>query len=64
MNIQSSTIVKRVWNYCNVLRDDGIFYGNYVESALEKALVRALRLRQAVPFGDDMLKPAFEGRLR
>src|ERR671925_146281 len=31
MNIQSSTIVQRVWNYCNVLRDDGISYGEYVE---------------------------------
>src|SRR5512138_35871 len=31
MNSQSSTIVQRVWNYCNVLRDDGISYGDYVE---------------------------------
>ena len=31
MNTQSSTIVQRVWNYCNVLRDDGISYGDYVE---------------------------------
>ena len=27
----SSTIVTRLWNYCNVLRDDGISYGDYVE---------------------------------
>ena len=27
----SSTIVQRVWNYCNVLRDDGMSYGDYVE---------------------------------
>jgi type I restriction enzyme M protein len=31
LNTQSSTIVQRVWNYCNVLRDDGISYGDYVE---------------------------------
>lgn len=31
MTTQSSTIVQRVWNYCNVLRDDGISYGDYVE---------------------------------
>jgi len=31
MNNQSSTIIQRVWNYCNVLRDDGISYGDYVE---------------------------------
>jgi type I restriction enzyme M protein len=27
----SATIVKRLWNYCNVLRDDGVSYGDYVE---------------------------------
>jgi HsdM N-terminal domain len=31
MSLQSSTIVQRVWNYCNVLRDDGISYGDYLE---------------------------------
>lgn len=24
-------IVQRLWNYCNVLRDDGVSYGDYVE---------------------------------
>ena len=28
---ESSQIVQRLWNYCNVLRDDGISYGDYVE---------------------------------
>lgn len=28
---ESSAIVQRVWNYCNVLRDDGVSYGDYVE---------------------------------
>lgn len=27
----SSTIIDRVWNYCNVLRDDGVSYGDYLE---------------------------------
>ncbi|MGA9396716.1 MAG: class I SAM-dependent DNA methyltransferase [Anaerolineaceae bacterium] len=27
----SASIIQRVWNYCNVLRDDGISYGDYVE---------------------------------
>ncbi len=31
MSTQSSTIVQRLWNYCNVLRDDGMSYGDYVE---------------------------------
>ncbi len=24
-------IVQKLWNYCNVLRDDGMSYGDYVE---------------------------------
>jgi len=28
---ESSAIVQRLWNYCNVLRDDGVSYGDYVE---------------------------------
>ena len=31
MSNQSSTIVHRLRNYCNVLRDDGVSYGGYVE---------------------------------
>jgi type I restriction enzyme M protein len=27
----SNAIVQRLWNYCNVLRDDGVSYGDYVE---------------------------------
>lgn len=26
-----STIVQRVWNYCHILRDDGVSYGDYLE---------------------------------
>jgi type I restriction enzyme M protein len=28
---ETSSIVQRVWNYCNVLRDDGVSYGDYLE---------------------------------
>lgn len=31
MTASSSTIVQRVWNYCHVLRDDGVSYGDYLE---------------------------------
>jgi type I restriction enzyme M protein len=27
----SQQIVQKLWNYCNVLRDDGVSYGDYVE---------------------------------
>lgn len=30
-NSNSQQIVQKLWNYCNVLRDDGLSYGDYVE---------------------------------
>src|SRR5437899_2111019 len=47
---ESSTIVQRVWNYCNVLRDDGVSYGDYVEQ-----LTYLLFLKMA----DEQAKPPF-----
>ena len=29
--MSSIAIVQKLWNYCNVLRDDGMSYGDYVE---------------------------------
>ena len=31
MAADSAAIVQRLWNFCNVLRDDGVSYGDYVE---------------------------------
>ena len=27
----SATVVQKLWNYCNVLRDAGLSYGDYIE---------------------------------
>jgi len=50
MTNQSSAIVQKVWNYCNVLRDDGVSYGDYVEQ-----LTYLLFLKMA----DEQTKPPF-----
>lgn len=31
MSTQTQYIVQKLWNYCNILRDDGVSYGDYVE---------------------------------
>jgi len=31
MSNGSSALVNKLWNYCNILRDDGLSYGDYVE---------------------------------
>ena len=30
-NLNYATFVQKHWNHCNVLRDDGMSYGDYVE---------------------------------
>ena len=32
--MNTSTLVQKLWNCCNVLRDDGMSYGDYVEDLL------------------------------
>ena len=32
--MNTSTIVQKLWNYCNVLRDDGMSYGDYPSASL------------------------------
>ncbi len=51
MSNESASIVQRVWNYCNVLRDDGVSYGDYVEQ-----LTYLLFLKMA----DEQTKPPFK----
>ena len=31
MSSQPQQIVAKLWNYCSILRDDGLSYGDYVE---------------------------------
>ncbi len=50
MASESATIVQRLWNYCHVLRDDGVSYGDYVEQ-----LTYLLFLKMA----DEQTKPPF-----
>ena len=34
MNTTTHTLVQKLWNYCSVLRDDGMSYGEYVEQLI------------------------------
>src|ERR1017187_3602303 len=46
----SSQLVQKLWNYCNILRDDGLSYGDYVEQ-----LTFLLFLKMA----DEQARPPF-----
>jgi len=54
-----STIVQRLWNYCHVLRDDGVSYGDYVEQLtyllfLKMADEQARLLGKTSPIPEDL----------
>jgi type I restriction enzyme M protein len=49
-NMTPAAIVSKLWNYCNVLRDDGMSYGDYVEQ-----LTYLLFLKMA----DERTKPSY-----
>jgi type I restriction enzyme M protein len=53
MSAHGNGHVQKLWNYCNVLRDDGLSYGDYLEQ-----LTYLLFLKMA----DEQTKPPFDGR--
>jgi type I restriction enzyme M protein len=50
MSNPAPQLVQKLWNYCNILRDDGLSYGDYVEQ-----LMFLLFLKMA----DEQSKPPF-----
>src|ERR1043166_6816091 len=46
----SAQIVKKLWNYCNVLRDDGLSYGDYVEQLTYLLFLKMAHERTQPPF--------------
>ncbi len=45
-----STIVQKLWNYCNVLRDDGMSYGDYVEQLTYLLFLKMADERSRPPY--------------
>lgn len=37
--MNTTNIVQKLWSYCNVLRDDGMSYGDYVEQLTYPAVI-------------------------
>jgi type I restriction enzyme M protein len=54
---QSQQIVQKLWNYCNVLRDDGLSYGDYVEQLTYLLFLKMAHEVTRAPWSAD--EPAF-----
>jgi type I restriction enzyme M protein len=46
----AETLVSKLWNYCNVLRDDGLSYGDYVEQLTFLLFLKMADEQSRVPF--------------
>src|SRR5512139_378914 len=57
MATESSTIVQRLWNYCNVLRDDGVSYGDYVEQLTYLLFLKMANEQTKPPFNKESTIP-------
>ena len=54
----SATIVQKLWNYCNVLRDDGMSYGDYVEQLTYLLFLKMADERAKPPYNQPSQIPA------
>src|SRR6516164_6083357 len=53
----SSTIVQKLWNYCNILRDDGLSYGDYIEQLTYLLFLKMAHERTQPPLNQPSIIP-------
>src|SRR5438445_13522830 len=58
MTNHSQQIVQKLWNYCNVLRDDGLSYGDYVEQLTYLLFLKMAHEQTRPPWGRPSALPA------
>lgn len=56
--MSTSSIVQKLWNYCNVLRDDGMSYGDYVEQLTYLLFLKMSDERTKAPYNKPSAVPA------
>jgi type I restriction enzyme M protein len=58
MSNHSQQIVQRLWNYCNLLRDDGMSYGDYVEQLTYLLFLKMAHERARPPYNQESRIPS------
>ncbi len=53
----SSAIVQKLWNYCNILRDDGLSYGDYIEQLTYLLFLKMAHERTQSPLNQPSILP-------
>jgi type I restriction enzyme M protein len=54
----AATIVQRLWNYCNLLRDVGLSYGDYLEQLTFLLFLKMAHERTEPPYNQPSRIPA------
>jgi type I restriction enzyme M protein len=54
----SATIVQKLWNYCNVLRDDGLSYQDYIEQLTFLLFLKMADEQTNAPFNRPSIVPS------
>ena len=54
----SNGLVQRLWNCCNVLRDDGLSYGDYLEQLTYLLFLKMADEQTKSPFSGQAIVPA------
>jgi len=52
-----SQLVQKLWNYCNILRDDGLSYGDYVEQLTFLSFLKMADEQSKPPFNKQSVIP-------
>ena len=53
--MNASTLVQKLWNYCNILRDDGLSYGDYVEQLTFLLFLKMADEKTKTPFDEPQI---------
>jgi type I restriction enzyme M protein len=56
--MSTHTLVQKLWNYCSVLRDDGMSYGDYVEQLTYLLFLKMADERSQPPYNQTSIVPA------
>lgn len=57
MSTASSALINKLWNYCNILRDDGLSYGDYVEQLTFLLFLKMAHERTQPPYNHPSIMP-------
>src|SRR5581483_1881850 len=58
MSADTQRLIQKLWNYCNILRDDGMSYGDYVEQLTYLLFLKMAYERTQPPYSQPSRIPA------